>query len=169
MNEIPFPRDAGDRVFDAAAIEHIVAAVRVAPDDDGARLHLRALCAQAVDALEARVESFGFKVDRLSMHLCGTSGQLVLEGAVADTATAERLVLLCGNVAGVASVQTRLDIGLPGTASKFVTVQRGDTLSTIARTCCGDGLTFLDLFEANRPLLARPDRLYPGQTLRVPC
>lgn len=55
----------------------------------------------------------------------------------------------------------------PG-GSAFYTVQKGDTLSAIARRQYGDANAYPRIFEANRPMLEHPDRIYPGQVLRIP-
>jgi nucleoid-associated protein YgaU len=54
--------------------------------------------------------------------------------------------------------------------SKFYTVQPGDTLSKIAETEYGHGHggKYHLIFEANKPLLSDPDKIYPGQVLRIP-
>lgn len=48
------------------------------------------------------------------------------------------------------------------------TVQSGDTLWKIARDHYGDGDLYLEIFEANRDVLAGPDRIFPGQELVLP-
>jgi nucleoid-associated protein YgaU len=55
----------------------------------------------------------------------------------------------------------------PG-GSMFYTVQKGDTLSAIAKRQYGDANAYMAIFEANRPMLDSPDRIYPGQVLRIP-
>lgn len=55
----------------------------------------------------------------------------------------------------------------PG-GSMFYTVQKGDTLSAIAKRHYGDANAYGGIFEANRPMLEHPDRIYPGQVLRIP-
>ncbi len=52
--------------------------------------------------------------------------------------------------------------------STFYTVQSGDTLSKIAKQHYGDAGKYPLIFEANRPMLSDPDKIYPGQTLRIP-
>jgi nucleoid-associated protein YgaU len=47
-------------------------------------------------------------------------------------------------------------------------VQRGDTLSKLAKAHYGDAMKYPLIFEANKPMLADPDKIYPGQVLRIP-
>ena len=53
-------------------------------------------------------------------------------------------------------------------AATFVTVVKGDTLSAISLRVYGDANKYNKIFEANKPLLSHPDKIYPGQTLRIP-
>ena len=55
------------------------------------------------------------------------------------------------------------------TSAKYHTVVRGDTLSAIAKTCLGNANAYTKIFEANKPMLSHPDRIYPGQMLRIPA
>ncbi|MGB0127610.1 MAG: LysM peptidoglycan-binding domain-containing protein, partial [Rhodocyclaceae bacterium] len=50
----------------------------------------------------------------------------------------------------------------------FYTVVRGDTLSKIAKEQYGSANKYPQIFEANRPMLTHPDKIYPGQVLRIP-
>ena len=50
----------------------------------------------------------------------------------------------------------------------FRTVVPGDTLWGIAASALGDGGRYLEVFEANKPMLSDPDKIYPGQVLRLP-
>lgn len=54
------------------------------------------------------------------------------------------------------------------TASTFYTVQKGDTLSKIAKDHYGNANKYQQIFEANTPMLKHPDKIYPGQVLRIP-
>lgn len=57
-----------------------------------------------------------------------------------------------------------------GTAAQAqsYTVQKGDTLSHIARQFYGKASKWNAIFEANRDQLDDPDRIQPGQVLRIP-
>jgi nucleoid-associated protein YgaU len=53
-------------------------------------------------------------------------------------------------------------------AAVFHTVERGDTLSGIAKKHYGSAMKYPVIFEANKPMLEHPDKIYPGQNLRIP-
>ena len=50
----------------------------------------------------------------------------------------------------------------------FYPVEKGDTLSGIAKRLYGDDNKYMQIFEANKPMLSHPDKIYPGQVLRFP-
>ncbi|MDP8915762.1 MAG: LysM peptidoglycan-binding domain-containing protein, partial [Pseudomonadota bacterium] len=52
--------------------------------------------------------------------------------------------------------------------TRFYRVQSGDTLSKISQQFYGEPGKYMQIFEANRPLIQDPDDIYPGQMLRVP-
>jgi nucleoid-associated protein YgaU len=54
------------------------------------------------------------------------------------------------------------------TRSTLREVKPGDTLSKIAKEAYGDANAYMKIFEANKPMLANPDKIYPGQQLRIP-
>jgi nucleoid-associated protein YgaU len=49
------------------------------------------------------------------------------------------------------------------------TVKSGDTLSGIAKHHLGDANAYMKIFEANRDQLSDPDRIKPGQVLKIPA
>jgi nucleoid-associated protein YgaU len=53
-------------------------------------------------------------------------------------------------------------------ATPTYTVKPGDTLSKIAREQLGDANAYMEIFNANRDQLADPDKIKPGQTLKIP-
>jgi nucleoid-associated protein YgaU len=55
-----------------------------------------------------------------------------------------------------------------GGAERTYTVKSGDTLSKIAKEMLGDAGAYMEIFNANRDQLTDPDKIKPGQTLRVP-
>jgi nucleoid-associated protein YgaU len=51
---------------------------------------------------------------------------------------------------------------------RIYTVQKGDSLSKIAKREYGDAQQWRRIFEANRNIIDNPDLIYPGQVLRLP-
>jgi nucleoid-associated protein YgaU len=56
----------------------------------------------------------------------------------------------------------------PATAAKTYTVKAGDTLSTIAKAQLGNANDYMKIFEANKDQLSDPNKIKPGQVLRIP-
>ena len=52
--------------------------------------------------------------------------------------------------------------------AQFHTVVSGDTLGKIAKTYYGNAMKYPVIFEANKPMLSHPDKIYPEQVLRIP-
>jgi nucleoid-associated protein YgaU len=59
--------------------------------------------------------------------------------------------------------------GEPAGGRSTYTVKPGDTLSRIAKEQLGDANAYMKIFEANRDLLTDPDKIKPGQVLRIPA
>ena len=57
----------------------------------------------------------------------------------------------------------------PAAAAKTYTVQAGDTLSKIAKAQLGNAGEYMKIFEANRDQLNDPDKIKPGQVLKIPA
>jgi nucleoid-associated protein YgaU len=54
-------------------------------------------------------------------------------------------------------------------AARTYTVKSGDTLSAIAKQHLGDANGYMKIFEANRDQLSDPDKIKPGQVLKIPA
>ena len=118
------------------------------------------------NALWHHVEDLGFDVEHFNVQF--DDGTATLTGRMGSQEEREKVVLAVGNVEGVARVDDRLEVEEPEPEATFYTVERGDTLSAIARDHYGDASKYPVIFEANRPMLENPDRIYPGQVLRIP-
>lgn len=68
----------------------------------------------------------------------------------------------------VADIKVAPQAAAVGTSGKTYTVQAGDTLSGIAKKHLGDGNAYMKIFEANRDQLTDPDKIKPGQVLKMP-
>jgi nucleoid-associated protein YgaU len=58
--------------------------------------------------------------------------------------------------------------GAASQAERTYTVKSGDTLSRIAKEMLGDSNAYMDIFNANRSQLSDPDKIQPGQVLKIP-
>ena len=58
--------------------------------------------------------------------------------------------------------------GSAPTATKTYTVKSGDTLSGIAKEKLGSAGAYMKIFELNKDQLTDPDKIKPGQVLRLP-
>lgn len=121
--------------------------------------------ARKADELEEYLEGLGMGED---IDVRFDDGVVYLEGTVEDQAELERVVLAVGNVEGVEKVDEDLEVKAPAEAARMYTVKSGDTLSAIAKQFYGDANRYPEIFEANRPMLSDPDKIYPGQVLRIP-
>ncbi|MEM6318989.1 MAG: peptidoglycan-binding protein LysM [Bacteroidota bacterium] len=117
------------------------------------------------DALKAEIIKLGLPVENLSIEL---GEQVIINGKTDDNATREKIILALGNVEGVTSVDDRMEVANPEPEAVFYTVQKGDSLSKIAKAQYGNAMAYNAIFEANKPMLSHPDKIYPGQVLRIP-
>lgn len=121
---------------------------------------------QAVaDGLVEQVHKNGLKVEDLSITF--QDSVATVSGQVENQVEREKVILVVGNTQGVAQVDDRIQV-IPKSQATFYTVKSGDTLSAIAKTHYGNAMKYPVIFEANRPMLKDPDRIYPGQVLRIP-
>jgi nucleoid-associated protein YgaU len=95
-------------------------------------------------------------------------GTVKVSGNAQSQADKEKLILAAGNIAGVTKVEDAVAVAKPESESRMYTVKKGDTLSKIAKEVYGKSGDYNKIFEANKPLLKDPDKIYPGQVLRIP-
>jgi nucleoid-associated protein YgaU len=167
MGFIDFMKDAGEKIFKPGEVRR-------------------------EDAIEKHLASYG--ISGIAVEVDGDIA--ALSGTAKDQETREKAVLIAGNIAGIARVNDQIKVAAPvkpatavsassavpaqpaptpaadaaATAwkSRTYTVQKGDTLSKIAKEMYGNANEYGAIFEANKPMLKDPDKIYPGQVLRIP-
>lgn len=129
-----------------------------------------------------------------NLQLSVNDGTVQIGGIADNNAEREKAILIVGNTKGVEKVQESIQVLQPRLApaattaqqtaapaqaqtqprtpapeeTRFYTVQSGDTLSKISKQLYGEASKYMQIFEANKPMLSDPDKIYPGQVLRVP-
>ncbi|EFO29638.1 peptidoglycan-binding LysM [Roseibium sp. TrichSKD4] len=125
------------------------------------------------DAPEASAEAIEKEVADL-----GLDGEVKVEvdgdtvkiaGAAPSQEAREKLILAAGNLKGVAKVDEEIAVEAAEPEAKFHTVEKGDTLWAVAEKAYGNGSKYQTIFEANKPMLSHPDKIFPGQVLRIPA
>lgn len=114
------------------------------------------------DILAKEVEDLG--LDATGLDISVVDGKVKVSGDAVSQEMKEKVILAVGNVEGVAEVED--EVG--GDDPVFHTVKKGDTLWAISAKALGNGARYQEIFEANKPMLTHPDKIYPGQVLRIP-
>lgn len=122
----------------------------------------------AEDKLKKEVESYELDTSGVDIHV-DDEGVVTVKGEAVSQEMKEKIILAVGNVEGVSGVKDEAKTRYTGRASRFHTVESGDTLSEISKTYYGTWRLYPEIFEANRPMLSDPDKIYPGQVLRIPA
>ncbi|PZD77746.1 peptidoglycan-binding protein LysM [Mesonia sp. K7] len=124
--------------------------------------------AEAISSLRTTISSLNLQVRDLNIDI--NDDVATVSGVAKDQATKEKVVLVVGNTNGIAQVQDNLSVEVQETVpqARFHTVKSGDTLSKISKEVYGDAMKYPVIFEANKPMLTDPDKIYPGQVLRIP-
>lgn len=118
--------------------------------------------------LESYVRQLGFEIKNLDVRF--DDGLATVSGEAPDQETREKVILALGNTTDVERVEDDITVpdGADGESDLHVVV-KGDTLSAIAKEHYGDASKYPAIFEANRPMLSDPDKIYVGQVLRIPA
>jgi len=123
--------------------------------------------ANASEQLKEHISKVGLGNPNVQATVDGD--KVTVTGEVASQEEKEKILLAVGNIAGVGSVDDQITVTGPVvTAAQFVVVNSGDTLSAISLRVYGDANKYKKIFEANKPMLKDENKIYPGQTLRIP-
>lgn len=163
MGLFSFIKDAGAKVFGigkTTAEEKAEAAL-----EEAARV--AAKNERASQRLINVIGELGLEVENLCVSIDGEVA--TINGTAKNQMTREKVILVVGNTAGISGVEDEMMVEVEEPVATFHTVERGDTLSKIAKKVYGNAMKYPVIFEANRPMLTHPDKIYPGQVLRIPA
>ena len=164
MGMFDFVKSAGEKIFGKSEeTKKQEAAMEAAARKQAEEVRRLKMARQ----LESHVKTMGLEVQDANFSVRG--GVVTARGKVETQEIAEKVVLTVGNVAGVDRVDNRLEVTNPEPEAVFHTVASGDSLSKIAKKHYGNAMKYMVIFEANKPMLSDPDKIYPGQVLRIPA
>src|SRR5690606_16829962 len=113
-------------------------------------------------ALHDHIESMGLNLENLNVIVVGDN--VKISGIANTQEDKEKALLTVGNVEGVAKVDDYISVKTEVEApAQFHTVVSGDTLSKLAKVYYGNANDYMRIFEANKPMLSHPDKIYVGQ------
>ncbi len=166
MGLFSFIKDAGAKIFGIGK----TTAEETAEANAAAKAKAAADKLKAEEAaglkLEETVRDLQLQVDNLKIKIKGDMA--IVSGLAHDQTTKEKVVLVVGNTLGISVVDDQMTVENPEPEAQFHTVISGDTLGKIAKKYYGNPMKYPIIFEANQPMLTDPDKIYPGQVLRIP-
>ena len=141
------------------------------------------------EAVKKELEGLNLGTDKVEVTVEGD--KVVLKGDVENQSIFEKAVIAVGNTLGISKVEAAdlkvapadsglklekidltelLKVSAPANDPTLHTVKKGDNLWKIAEAYYGKGkgTKHTLIFDANRPMLSHPDKIYPGQKLRIP-
>lgn len=162
MGLFSFIKNAGAKVFGIGKTDKEEAAEAAA--ENAAKI--AEANAKAARSMEETINDLGLEGDNIRVSIEGDTATIT--GLAHDQATREKIVLVVGNTAGIAQVDDQMEVENTEPEAQFHTVESGDSLSKIAKKYYGNAMKYPVIFEANKPMLSDPDKIYPGQVLRIP-
>lgn len=145
MGLLDFARDVGRQIFDTDA-----------EAADNIKQHL--------DIRLSGIENLEVEYDDGVATLCGECD---------NEQVREQAILMAGNIKGVEKVvaddlTAREPAPPQAREPEFYEIKKGDTLGAIAKKYYGNASAYMRIFEANRGVISDPDKIYPGQKIRIP-
>ncbi len=128
--------------------------------------------AEAADNIKQHLEIKTTGISNLDVKF--DDGVATICGDCDSQATKDIAVLIVGNVKGVEKIDADgLTVPAPEPeraekTAEFYTIISGDTLGAIAKHYYGKASEYTRIFEANREIISDPNKIYPGQTIRIP-
>jgi nucleoid-associated protein YgaU len=122
---------------------------------------------QAAEKIKANIEASNPGVK--DFNVVYNDGVVELSGTAESAEAMEKAVLMAGNVQGVSAVKAD-GLNAPPQQAKveYYVIQKGDSLSAVAKRYYGNAKDYPRIFDANREVIKNPDLIYPGQKIRIP-
>ena len=158
MGLFSFIKNAGAKIGIGKSVEEEAAEAAAA---------VKAANEVAAQKMIKTTSDLGLEVESMQVLINGDTA--IVSGLAADQATKEKVILVVGNTQGIAQVDDQMEVEVQEPEAIFHTVVSGDSLSKIAKKVYGNAMKYPVIFEANKPMLSHPDKIYPGQVLRIPA
>ncbi|PLW70702.1 peptidoglycan-binding protein LysM [Pseudohalioglobus lutimaris] len=173
MGLFDFIQEAGEALAEKAmgstASDELTKTVEVSPE------RVNQLRGEQIASAIAKLD-----IDGEQVNVAVDGSVATLTGSAPSQEALEKMVLCAGNQRGIGKVDCQLEVdavaaaaaagsSAPAAASTFYTVKSGDTLGKIAQEHYGEASKYTVIFEANKPMLSDPDKIFPGQQLRIPA
>mgnify|MGYP001824827947 CR=1 FL=1 len=128
--------------------------------------------AEAADTIKNHLEVKTHGLSNLEVEF--DDGTDTLCGACSNQAVREQAILIAGNIQGVEKIIAD-DLRAPEPKpeepvekAEIYEIVSGDTLGAIAKRYYGNASKYTKIFEANKDIISDPNKIYPGQKIRIP-
>lgn len=147
MSIFNFVKEAGEKIWDSVSGEN---------------------SAEQTEKLNSHIKSLDIQgTDDINIQVSGDDSVSITGNALTQEAK-EKVLVAVGNVAGIGTVSDTIQTTSMTGESRYYTVKSGDTLSAISKAMYGTSNEYPRIFEANKPMLTHPDKIYVGQMLIIP-
>ena len=123
------------------------------------------------EKIQEHIEQANPGVDNLQVEV--NDGVATIKGDAKSPDALEKAILMAGNAMGIEEVKAD-DATVAGQQAQlggddeFYVIEKGDSLWKIAANAYGNGAKYTAIFEANREVIEDPDKIFPGQKIRIP-
>ena len=128
--------------------------------------------AEAADNIKNHLEVKTHGLSNLDVKF--DDGTVTICGDCANQTTRDQAILIAGNIQGVEKIVAD-DLRAPEPKpeepeekAEIYEIVSGDTLGGIAKRYYGKAGAYMKIFEANKDIISDPNKIYPGQKIRIP-
>ena len=128
--------------------------------------------AEAADNIKNHLEMKTHGLSNLDVKF--DDGTVTICGDCTSQAARDQAILIAGNIQGVEKVVAD-DLRAPAPKpeepeekAEIYEIVSGDTLGGIAKRYYGKAGAYMKIFEANKDIISDPNKIYPGQKIRIP-